>query len=274
MFRTRKKTQPDQILFKKKLHNIFSFFPIFWSNFIKSFQALFFGFIFPTFLFIIISLINLIDTSYLWIIIMLPPVTLGIMSLGNTITEWKSSVFLKRIDATPISKTEFLFSLILFYTLISFMGIVWLMIVGVIYDAASGMETFSSSFNFGWFLLACLEVSFLSISIGVFIGGVAQSEGSAQGIGMAIYFPCILFSGILFPASLLDKVDALRYISYILPTKYGVFVNQYAWTGTFNLDNSFTEFSQNWIAPVIAFLWIIIFNVINKFTFKLTSVKR
>lgn len=59
---------------------------------------------------------------------------------------------------------------------------------------------------------------FSSIAIGIFIGVTARSQSVAMMLSQAIFLPTMMFSGIMFPVSMLSKT--LREVGQLLPATY------------------------------------------------------
>lgn len=67
---------------------------------------------------------------------------------------------------------------------------------------------------------------FASISIGLAIGVTAGSQSFTAMLSMLVFLPSLLFSGVMFPTSMLPKV--LEWVGYIFPATY-VLQSFYGW---------------------------------------------
>jgi ABC-2 type transport system permease protein len=69
-----------------------------------------------------------------------------------------------------------------------------------------------------FYLLTLFILLFTSIAIGLLIGISVKSQSVAMMLSQAIFLPTMMFSGIMFPASMLP--ESLRIIGYVLPGTY------------------------------------------------------
>ncbi|WP_338984269.1 hypothetical protein [Spiroplasma endosymbiont of Diplazon laetatorius] len=160
--------------------------------------------------------------------------TYSIIFLVNiSISEWKNSVFLKRIHSAGVSKLEFLIAIWAFNLiagLISFgIGILSIYLLGILYFKP-GEESISSLFNlitFGeWMgiLYAVFLNIFISIAIGTIISGLIKSVALSQSISIIVVGVCIVFSDNLLPIELMSLNKGLLIFSYFIPQKHSVWV--------------------------------------------------
>ena len=247
----------------------FACYKLFSANFFKNFQGPFYGFVLPPFLAIILLFAGLGGSSIqgkqsiVTTLILLPAITNGFVTLSVAIAEWKESILLKRIEATPITKKDFTISLLIFYSFISMLGSIWMLLITIILCASKAqglnINTLFNHFNIGWFILAIITTSFISISSGVLIGGLVGSNSMAQAISLSIYFPIVFLGGINVPLFVIYKSDALKYINYILPVSYGSYLNVLAWGGNHlppSISKSFNNlYPGNWLPALMPFIF-------------------
>lgn len=273
------------------LYSIFQFWKLFLKNLFSSFEGLFFGVALPLFLVAIIYLLfkgepGIKDHQVLLIqgLVLLPAANFGISYLPQQLVSWKRSVFFKRLDASPVSKTFFMVTLVAFYTMVILIAIfvimLWTWIILALSNGLNGVDGANTAFNkinFGWFVLGALLMSAICLSIGLFIAGLVSQEGTAQAYAFITFLPMAFISGIMLPPFLLDQADALRIITYFLPTKYPVFVNAIAWnggpTGFPPVLKYSLEFPSIWIPIGGSLGWMVTFITLSRFTFKYSSNK-
>ncbi|AKU79772.1 hypothetical protein [Spiroplasma turonicum] len=161
--------------------------------------------------------------------------TFAIIFLVNTsVSEWKNSVFLKRIHSAGISRINFFVSLYVFNFILGiisfFVSFLVLMLISLIYFKPStgpvseliGLWTFKDWMGIMYSLLLSISIS---ISLGVIISGLINSVALSQSITLVVVLFSVVFSDCLLPLELLSKSKALTYMSYIVPHKHSV------WTG-------------------------------------------
>ncbi len=258
---------------------------LFFKNYFFTGQGPFFAFILPLFLEVIVYIVfrgavasgHATTGSQIEGLILLPACTTGLISLSVCIGEWKNSILLKRISATPLTKAEFILALLGFFTIVALVGIVWAFFWAYIILLVDKKDSVMKNINYGWLILSAVLVSSLSISMGILVGGLCSNETTAEAVGLTIYFPLVFMGGIMLPLYLLDKSEGMRIFTYFIPFKYSSFVNSLAWQNgsleqynqiTHNIGN-YKEFNALWQAPVFSVLWTGLFTGISIRLFKL-----
>lgn len=194
--------------------------------------ALFFTFIFPVFMLVVIMevfvpaeapkeiVINQVTPGLMVLIIS----STAIFGVPTSIVSYRQNKFLKRLRGSPVTPLAILGGFGLANFIVTLLGIALLALVAVlVYDAAlAGSLT---SF-LGGFVLAFLSLA----AIFLFIPGVARSERTAIAISQIIYFPVMFFSGVFVP---LDQLPdwITHYISPFIPVTYAVELLQGLWLG-------------------------------------------
>ncbi|AHF57883.1 ABC transporter permease [Spiroplasma eriocheiris] len=227
--------QPGEFIFKQQPWGLYwKLMVLFLKSFRRNFRNIFFVFIMPIFFMVIFYFVlrdiyqngtNMIKAGY----ILLAPMTAGITSLATTIAEWKNSIFLKRLDVTPVKKWQFISTLIIFYFIISILSTFWTMLWTIIVDPQPTVK-YLATINWGYFILGVILFIFVSIGIGILIGGLAKSVGMAQALALSIYFPSMFLSGIMIPAYVIARArNIFNDIGYIFPHKYAATIAIYGW---------------------------------------------
>jgi len=194
--------------------------------------ALFFTFIFPVFfLFLTMEVfvpaeapkeivINQVTPSLMVLIIATP----AIFGVPMSIVSYRQIKFLKRLRGSPVRPLAILGGFGLANFIVTLLGIALLALVAVL---VHGAVLAGSPISFlGGFVLAFLSLA----AIFLFIPAVARSERAAMAISQIIYFPVMLFSGVLVPLDQLPDWIA-RYISAFIPVTYAVELLQGLWLG-------------------------------------------
>lgn len=241
------------------------------KNFFRDFRSVFFTFVLPVFLLVIFYFIfkdqsvqagHMIAGGY----ILLGPVTAGFQALSFAIMEWKNSILLKRIEATPLKKWQFLFGLVTFYFVLSILSSIWIFIWTIIIEPSS-VKNFSQ-INWGYFILGLILVILLSLIMAIFIAGISKSEGVCQAITFSIYFPSIFLGGLTIPSVAFGGgIDVLNTIGYFIPHKYAVAVALFGWNNGI-VPISQYGFDHTWIAIVVSAVFFVFFTILTWITFR------
>ncbi|AGM26281.1 putative ABC transporter permease [Spiroplasma syrphidicola EA-1] len=209
----------------------------------KSFRTYIYVYVIP----IIFLVVIYVFQSYGGINKPLPPIVagyllipgFGIGILINTlISEWKASIFLKRINILGTNKWQFLLSIwIVGYILgmsAILLGIFIMLILGEFIGTKNSnifLETFSF-FNYGsstqvfmaWFgfFLGCSIVVITSIGIASIIAGALRSVPLCQSLTILILIVCIPLSDLFLGPTIMGEAPKVFIIlSYLIPQKYG-----------------------------------------------------
>ena len=94
--------------------------------------------------------------------------------------------------------------------------------IDMVVIVAAGMAIFSVPFrgSVAAFALGALLFLFVTLSIGIFISTVSQTQGQAIQLAIMTLLPQILLSGLFFPIS--SMAAGVRWIAYVLPLTYFV----------------------------------------------------
>ncbi len=132
-------------------------------------------------------------------------------ALVNISSTYKRDKVFKALSLTPLTKTEWLVSKILFYvvmTLISFALMV-----------ATGILLFGAHITLSLGVLPFLLVGpLLFVSLGMLVGTSSNTPESAAVVGNLITFPMMFLSGTFFPVASMPTY--LQMIAHVLPLYY------------------------------------------------------
>ncbi|MEN4007492.1 MAG: ABC transporter permease [Methanobacteriaceae archaeon] len=200
-------------------------------------EALFFNFIFPTFMLFVIMEVFVPADAPKEIVVnqVVPPLMVliitqtALLGMPPTIVSYRTIKFLKRLHGSPITPLTTLGSIVLANFIVTILGIVLLTAVAILhYDAV-----FDGSFLH---FITGFVLVFLSLAaIFMFVAAVARSQRAASAIAMMVFFPIMFFSGVFVPLDMLP--DWVRhYISPYIPVTYAVELMQELWLGTLLFD--------------------------------------
>ncbi len=225
------------IKFIKFNKNFFNNFLLVSSSILKNFRTYVYLFFIPIFFLCVFTwFTGGMNANYkptkLFLFMMIP--TYSIVFLVNiSISEWKNSVFLKRVHSAGISKMEFLLSIWAFNFLagiVAFIvGFFTIEILGLLYVKPVD-ESIASSFGLISFsewlgILFAISLNILiSIAIGTIISGLIKSVALSQSLTIIIIILCIVFSDNLLPIDLMAINKGVVIFSYLFPQKHSVWI--------------------------------------------------
>jgi ABC-2 type transport system permease protein len=141
-------------------------------------------------------------------------------------TKYRKDGILRKLQTTPITRTEWIFAKMLFMLFLSFFSTSIAVIVGIL---AWGVVI---NINI-WMITIIIADSFLFSGIGMLIGRFVKEEETADMAAGAISFPMMFLAGTFFP---LDQMPQfLQNFAQILPLYY---VNEGLRNSMINLDYS------------------------------------
>lgn len=147
----------------------------------------------------------------------------GIMGLPLGLSEYRQHKVLKRYKATPAGTGTIMAPQLLVNALISVIGVIILVIVGVL---VFGLHFPGNIFSF---LIAFILSVAGVFSIGFLISAVAPGSRAAMAIAYLVYFPMLFLSGATIPLQVMP--EAIKTISKFIPLTYSVQILQGTWMG-------------------------------------------
>ena len=167
-------------------------------------------------------------------------------SLFGTVTvntELRQKGVLRKLATTPLRRSEWLLSNMLFQLVMSLFATMAILIVGVI--------VFDLHFSLNFFLVLFIILNVFAFSgVGMLITRFVKEAQSAEAAANAIMFPMMFMAGTFFPLEMMPEF--LQKIALILPLYY---VNEGLRSSMVTLN-----FSQAWLyAAVIGIFGIVIF---------------
>lgn len=150
--------------------------------------------------------------------------TLALMTLPPILGTYRQFGILRRLRTTPVHPARLLGAQVTVQFVVAVIAAGATMLV-----ATMGFGIDSPALSL-WFVIVYLMGAASLFSIGVLVGSRARRTSSAQAIGMAIFFPMLLFAGVWVPRSVMP--DALLTISDLTPIGAMVQAMGDAWAGT------------------------------------------
>lgn len=137
--------------------------------------------------------------------------TSPMFALVNISSEYKRDKIFKLLSLTPLTKTEWLLSKIIWYILLTVLSFVLM--------SAAGIIIFGAHISFTWGIVPFLLLGpFMFVSLGMLVGTVSNSPESAAVVGNLITFPMMFLSGTFFPVSSMPMY--LQSVAHVLPLFY------------------------------------------------------
>jgi ABC-2 type transport system permease protein len=126
-------------------------------------------------------------------------------------TKYRKDGILRKLLTTPITRSEWIFSKMLFMLFLSFISTILIIIVGwIIWGVSVHINPLM--------IIIIIATSFLFSGMGMLIGRFVKEEETADTAGGAISFPMMFLAGTFFP---LDQMDPfLQNIAQVLPLYY------------------------------------------------------
>ena len=188
-------------------------------------------------------------------------ITLGVQSLSISLVQFRNSSLIKRIGQTPITRKQFIFSIITFNfvliiiaSLVTLFGMYLFQQLGIVklehfvqvVQVEGGKTSFVNkaiSSSIIWSNIQILNVivlqlvaSFFSIALGIWLGTICSTAEKASGLGLTFYFILSFLSGIFFPLKQIQGAKALDSMSRAIPMRpvseglRDAFAGNFSWT--------------------------------------------
>lgn len=237
-----------------------SMFRLLFNYWKKSFHSIFFGFVFPiimlTILVAVLNQKNAANQILPGLVMSASPV-LGIVTLAMTYCDFKQSIIIKRIGATPLKSWIFIVSILLFHVILIFVGSFWILGIGAaFYHSQINFGTI----NWGYVILSILLSSIMCSAIGIMVGIMAPDFKIANAISLLLYLPTSFLSGQYIPTVAIKNQSVLVIIAKILPFSYPVSIMNRGWNqyGPADTLAQASLFNNYWIPVVVSLAWIVV----------------
>ncbi len=229
-------TEDSSVLFKNKLEDTFS--PIYHlmvlraKTFIKS-PGMVFAFIMPLIYLIILGSVTPNLNQQLGALITMNIMSTIIFSFGQVMAQWKESVVIKRIGATPIKKSQFIITMLMFSFLFVTLSIMWTLgfaaffeaigLFGSVTNKETGIsipkEIYWSHVDFGALILGVIITIALTFGVATIFVSISSSSEIYSTMAMLYYMVSLFGGGLMFTPDMVAGTSAewLTYLGYILP---------------------------------------------------------
>ncbi|HYA56687.1 MAG TPA: ABC transporter permease [Nitrososphaerales archaeon] len=137
--------------------------------------------------------------------------TSPMFAMVNISSTYRRDKVFKLLSLTPLTKTEWLLSKIIWYTATTIVSFILMSLVGVYAFGAH----ISLSWGIGMFLVIG---PFFFVSLGMLVGSVSNSPESAAVVGNLVTFPMMFLSGTFFPVASMPMY--LQGVAHVLPLFY------------------------------------------------------
>ena len=160
---------------------------------------------------------NIKSQSYKYIDFLIPGLigfsvlTSPMFSLVNISSEYKKTKLFKQLSLTPLTKTEWLTSKIIWYVVLGMVSFLLMTQVGA--------ALFGAHLDYALMIIPFLVIGPLFfVSLGMLVGTISRSVESAAVVGNLITFPMMFLSGTFFPVSQMPMY--LQNVAHGLPLFY------------------------------------------------------
>ncbi len=132
-------------------------------------------------------------------------------SLVNVSSNYKKTKLFKQLSLTPLTKTEWLISKVLWYIVLSAISFVLMVTVGIL--------AFGAHITLTWWILPFLILGpMLFAAMGMLVGTVSKDPETAGVVWNIVTFPMMFLSGTFFPISIMPQY--LQALAHVLPLFY------------------------------------------------------
>ncbi len=137
--------------------------------------------------------------------------TSPMFALVNISSTYRRDKVFKLLSLTPLTKTEWLLSKIIWYIGTTAVSFILMSTVGII--------AFGAHIAFTWGIALFLVIGpFFFVSLGMLVGTISNSPESAAVVGNLVTFPMMFLSGTFFPVNSMPTY--LQGVAHVLPLYY------------------------------------------------------
>ncbi|MGE5310006.1 MAG: ABC transporter permease [Sphaerimonospora mesophila] len=147
--------------------------------------------------------------------------SMGIFGLANQLPAEKKNGSLRRVRATPFTRTQLIFGTLIYYGIVGLLSLTLMLVVA--------LTVFNFDMRGDWLQLMIFLIIaiMMMLGFGLLIGGWARNENQSAVLSNAVSFPLMFLSGVFFPRFLMPEwlqgitgylpltpvVDGIRYIT-------------------------------------------------------------
>jgi len=158
-----------------------------------------------------------VSSNYSYIDFLIPgligfsALTSPMFALVNISSTYRRDKVFKLLSLTPLTKTEWLLSKIIWYIGTTIVSFVLMSVVGV--------YAFGAHIAVNWGIAMFLVIGpFFFVSLGMLVGTISNSPESAAVVGNLVTFPMMFLSGTFFPVNSMPMY--LQGVAHVLPLYY------------------------------------------------------
>ena len=168
---------------------------------------------------------------------------LGLFGTAPALVQLREQQVLRRIGATPLSRTTLLASQVMHRLTIGIVQTALIVIVGTLVFKVNIIG------NIGLLVLLVLLGALMFIAMGYLISGLAKTQESVIGISQFVNFPMMFFSGLFFPVDIMP--DWIRPLVQAMPLTYLADALRQVMVGANPVNSLTTDFA-------VVGLWLVI----------------
>ena len=164
-----------------------------------------------------IEMASVASPSYKYIDFLVPGLigfsvlTSPMFALVNISSEYKRDKIFKQLSLTPLTKTEWLLSKIMWNIVLTAISFVLMSLVGI--------YGFGAHITFSWGIIPFVLIGpFMFVALGMLVGTASNSPEAAAVVGNLVTFPMMFLAGTFFPVSTMPTY--LQGIAHVLPLYY------------------------------------------------------
>lgn len=144
-------------------------------------------------------------------------VFLGSMTVARSIYEERRDGSLRRLLAAPLRRSELLLGKMAPMLLLIIIQIIFIFLIGGLLLPLLGFGVMGIGNDPLALVLVSLAMALCAVSMGVFLAGIARSEGQITGIGNAVLWIAGFLGGAIIPPFILQQIAVLNIISRLMP---------------------------------------------------------
>ncbi|MGL4184086.1 MAG: hypothetical protein ACRCRP_03105 [Metamycoplasmataceae bacterium] len=146
---------------------------------------------------------------------------IALVVLPQMLVEIKSSILLRKIAVSNVSKLWYILIVFMAYFIILLFEAIYVLVFYFIFLNKDSFEQ-TKNLNWGNLIFSLFSLFLVVITFGILIGVLLNNSLSVQLTGFAILFASLLFSGQFIPIQVIGSVSALRYVSLFSPLSYSL----------------------------------------------------
>ncbi len=144
-------------------------------------------------------------------------VFLAAMTMAHSIYSERKEGSLRRLLAAPLRRSQLLLGKMLPMLILTIIQIVVIFLVGGLLLPLLGFGKLSIGNDPLALVLVSLAMGICSVSLGIFLAGIARTEGQITGIGNAFLWVAGFLGGAIVPAFIIQQIPSLNVISRFMP---------------------------------------------------------